>query len=96
MTEALAELCVEFECHERDAFLVALPGERRHRTLVWLVLGRYELLVESFICRAPDENVAQVHGYLLKRNAQLRSVAYAVDAGQLPRGQKFSRQTFGT
>ena len=71
MTEALAELCVEFECHERDAFLVALPGERRHRTLVWLVLGRcYELLVDIVhLPRARRKRYRQVHGYLLSLDA---------------------------
>jgi hypothetical protein len=48
--------------------------------LVWLALGRYELLVESFVCRAPDEHHAEVYRYLLQRNARLRSVAYTLDA----------------
>jgi hypothetical protein len=76
----LVELEVEFSQVENDAFLVTLPGERRHRTLLWLVLGRHDLLIESFVCRAPDENHAEVFSYLLKRNAQLRSVAYTLDA----------------
>jgi hypothetical protein len=63
-----------------DAFLVTLPGVRRHRTLVWLVVGAHELLVESFVCRQPDENHQEVYRYLLQRNASLRTVAYAVDA----------------
>jgi hypothetical protein len=76
---ALSELGVDFVRHEQDAFLVTLPGERRYRTLVWLVVGAHHVLVESFVCRAPDENVEEVYRYLLQRNAQLRSVAYAVD-----------------
>lgn len=64
----------------QDAFLVTLPGERRHRTLVWLVVGDHEVLVESFVCRAPDENREQVYRFLLQRNAKLRTVAYALDA----------------
>ncbi len=76
----LAELGVDFVQHEGDGVLVTLPGERRHRTLVWFVLGRHDLLVESFVCRAPDENHAGVFRYLLRRNAQLRSVAYTLDA----------------
>lgn len=63
-----------------DAFLVTLPGVRRHRTLAWLVVGAHELLIESFVCRKPDENEAEVFRYLLQRNASLRTVAYAVDA----------------
>lgn len=62
-----------------DAFLVTLPGERRHRTLVWLMVGTHDLLIESFVCRKPDENAEGVYRYLLQRNASLRTVAYALD-----------------
>jgi Putative bacterial sensory transduction regulator len=65
---------------EDDAFLVTLAGERRHRTLVWLVVGAHHVLVESFVCRAPDDNPEGVYRFLLQRNARLRSVAYALDA----------------
>ena len=77
---ALTELDADFRAEGEDAFLVTLPGERRHRTLVWLVLGKRELLVESFICRRPDENAEGVYRFLLQRNARLRSVGYALDA----------------
>lgn len=80
LAAALTEIGVEFVRHDDAAFLVTLPGERRHRTLVWLVLGRHDLLVESFVCRRPDENAECVYRYLLQRNGSLRTVAYAVDA----------------
>lgn len=80
MAAVLDDLEVEYQQSEPGAFLVTLPGERRHRTLVWLMLGDHHLLVESFVCRAPDENADQVHAFLLRRNATLRSVAYAIDA----------------
>jgi Putative bacterial sensory transduction regulator len=76
---ALAALDVP-TVREDDAFLVTLAGVRRHRTLVWLVVGAHHVLVESFVCRAPDENAEQVYRYLLQRNARLRSVAYSLDA----------------
>jgi len=76
---ALTDLEVDYLRHDDDAFLVTLPGERRHRTLVWLVVGEHHVLVESFVCRKPDENVEQVYRFLLQRNAQLRSVAYSID-----------------
>ena len=56
----------------------ALPGER-HRTLVWLLVGDRDLIIESFVCRQPDENHQEVYRYLLQRNASLRSVAYCLD-----------------
>lgn len=76
---ALTELDVPYAPEGDDAFLVTLPGERRHRTLVWLVVGAHDVLVESFVCRAPDENHEDVYRFLLQRNARLRTVAYAVD-----------------
>lgn len=76
----LAELGVPHVREGDDAFLVTLPGERRHRTLVWLVVGPHDVLIESFVCRAPDEHHADVYRYLLQRNAKLRTVAYALDA----------------
>ena len=90
---ALTDLGVDFARPEDDAFLITLPGERRHRTLVWLVVGEHHVLIESLVCRKPDENTEQVYRFLLQRNAQLRSVAYAVDGdgdihlvGRLGRG----------
>ena len=80
VARALAGMDAPFVREGDDAFLVTLPGVRRHRTLVWLVVGAHELLVESFVCRKPDENHEEVYRYLLQRNASLRTVAYAVDA----------------
>jgi hypothetical protein len=77
---ALTELGVDFSTEPGDAFLLTLPGERRHRTLLWLLVGSHELLIESFVCRAPDENREEVYRFLLQRNSRLRTVAYALDA----------------
>ena len=76
---ALDDSGVPYASPEPDAFLVTLPGERRHRTLIWLLVGDHELLVESFVCRRPDENAEEVFRYLLQRNAKLRTVAYCLD-----------------
>lgn len=76
---ALDELEVSYVRHG-DAALVTLPGERRHRTLVWLLVGAHDLLIESFVCRKPDANTEGVYRYLLQRNASLRTVGYALDA----------------
>jgi len=80
LAAALAELDAPVTRHGDDAFLVTLPGERRHRTLVWLVVGAHDVVIESFVCRKPDENHEEVFRYLLQRNAKLRTVAYALDA----------------
>lgn len=94
---ALAELGVEAAREGYDAFLVTLAGERRHRTLVWLVVGAHHVLVESFVCRAPDEYAEGVYGFLLQRNARLRSVAYALDsAGDIHLVGRLGRSTLTT
>ena len=80
LDDALARLGVDYQRNGADAFLVTLPGERRQRTLLWLVLGDHQLLIESFVCRAPDENAEAVYRFLLQRNATLRTVAYALDS----------------
>jgi Putative bacterial sensory transduction regulator len=80
LARVLSELGVDAVQEGADAFLVTLAGERRHRTLVWLVVGAHDVLVESFVCRAPDENAEGVYRFLLQRNARLRSVAYALDS----------------
>jgi hypothetical protein len=77
--DALTELGVEFTTEPGNAFLLTLPGERRYRTLLWLIVGTHELLIESFVCRAPDENREDVYRFLLQRNSRLRTVAYALD-----------------
>ena len=77
---ALVSMGVPVHRDGDDAFLVTLPGERRHRTLVWLIVGAHELLVEAVVCRKPDESAEEVYRFLLQRNASLRTVAYALDA----------------
>ena len=47
LAAALDALAVSYQQTEPGAFLVTLPGERRHRTLVWLMLGRHHLLITS-------------------------------------------------
>ena len=77
---ALEHLEVEFTVHGPGEFLLDLPGERRHRTLLWFLVRSHDLLVESFVCRKPDENAEGVYRYLLQRNARLRTVGYSLDA----------------
>ncbi|MET3804448.1 hypothetical protein ABIB25_001443 [Nakamurella sp. UYEF19] len=79
IADALTELGVDFTAEPDDAFLLTLPGERRHRTLLWLLVGSHELSIESFVCRAPDENREDVYRFLLQRNSRLRTVAYSLD-----------------
>lgn len=60
-------------------YVVQLPGERKLRTPVSLLLGDHSLSASAFVVRNPDENHAGVHRWLLARNSRLRQVAFAID-----------------
>ena len=60
-------------------YVVQLPGERKLRTTVSLLVGDHSLSVSAFVVRHPDENEAAVHKWLLERNARLQGVAFAID-----------------
>ena len=78
--EALAEAGIEFSDGVRPGEVVAtLPGEHKLRTAVSLLVGDHSLSASAFVIRRPDENVDQVHRWLLRRNARLQGIAFAVD-----------------
>lgn len=58
---------------------VVMPGEHKLRTTCALVVGAHSLVINAFVARHPDENVAGVHRWLLERNRRLFAVAYAID-----------------
>jgi hypothetical protein len=79
ITEALRERELEFSTHGEGRFLVTLPGTARLQTPTWLVITEHALLVGAFVCRRPDEDHEDVYRYLLRRNARLYGVHYALD-----------------
>lgn len=88
----LDTLGIAWEDGTRPGEVVAtLPGERKLRTVVSLLVRQRALRVRAFVIRNPDENHQAVYAYLLRRNLRLPGLAYAVDsdgdvyvAGQLP------------
>jgi hypothetical protein len=62
------------------AFVVTLPGTHRLRTLCNLIVGDHSLRIEAFVLRQPDENREQLWSWLLRRNARMYGVAFAIDA----------------
>ena len=89
--EALDELAVPFEEPAPGTFVAVLPGERKLRTTVSLVVGPHSVTVNAFVVRRPDENVADVHQWLLRHNAKHPGLAFGTDplgdvyvVGQLP------------
>ena len=62
-----------------DEYVVALPGEKKLKTIASLVVSDAALSVSAFVIRNPDENHADVYRFLLRRNLRLPGLAYAVD-----------------
>ena len=75
----LAELEVEHVRHAPDQFMVTLPGTRRLQTQCWLLVREHALGVQAFVCRRPDEEHRAVYEFMLRRNARLYGVHYALD-----------------
>ena len=77
---ALEERGVEYERAGAGHFVATLPGTRKQKTVVNLILGEHALRIEAFLMRHPDENADQLHAWLLRRNARMYGVAFSIDA----------------
>src|SRR5271169_721470 len=51
-------------------------GEEKEFITLWLALGQRTLHFETQFMPAPEENVGQVHAYLLRRNSDLYQMAF--------------------
>ncbi|MFF4837246.1 YbjN domain-containing protein [Streptomyces sp. NPDC001315] len=76
---ALKDAELEWESPETGTYVVQLPGTRKLKTTVSLIVGRHSLSLNAFVIRHPDENESGVHRWLLERNLKLYGVSYAVD-----------------
>lgn len=79
ITSFLKTSAFSFENVKEDLFIVEIPGEQKLRTNVSLLVGEHSLSVNAFVMRAPDENQARVHHWLLEHNPKLFGVTYALD-----------------
>jgi Putative bacterial sensory transduction regulator len=75
----LSEEGMAVEETEPGTFVLQLPGEKKLKTTVSLVVGDHSLSVNAFVARHPDENRAGVYQWLLERNRRMFRVAYCVD-----------------
>lgn len=80
---------IEAVCAERElpcestgefGYAVTLPGTRKQRTICNLVVGDHALRVEAFVMRAPEERHEELWAWLLRRNARMYGVAFAIDS----------------
>lgn len=77
--DVLGDAELEWEHPKDGTYVVQLPGTRKLKTTVSLVVGRHSLSLNAFVIRRPDENEAAVHRWLLERNLKLYGMSYAVD-----------------
>ena len=76
----LDQLGVDHEPGTRDGeTVVTLPGERKLKTVLSLLVGDRALTLRAFVIRNPDENHEEVYRYLLARVLRLPGLGYAVD-----------------
>jgi hypothetical protein len=75
----LAEAGLEYVRSGPGSFIITLPGSKKLQTVCRLLVGDHGVLVEAFVCRRPDEAHEDVYRWLLRRNARLYGVHYALD-----------------
>lgn len=61
------------------SFVITLPGTTKLQTTCRVLVGQHGVLVEAFVCRNPDEAHEDVYRWLMRRNAKLYGVHYALD-----------------
>jgi hypothetical protein len=60
-------------------YVVTLPGEKKLKTVVSLLVRDRTTSVSAFVIRNPDENHEVFYRTLLRKNLRLQGVAYAID-----------------
>ena len=89
MSRAEVEALIEQVCAERSlpcertgehSFAVTLPGTHKLKTVCNLIVGEHALRIEAFVMRAPDERHEELWAWLLRRNARMYGVAFAIDS----------------
>jgi hypothetical protein len=77
--QALAGGDAAWERTGESSFSVTLPGTHKLTTTCNLFVGDHAVRVEAFVMRQPDENREALWEWLLRRNAKMYGVAFAVD-----------------
>lgn len=74
-----ADADVTLEKADENLAVVQLPGEKKLSTTVAVKFGTYSVRTLAFVVRHPDERTADVHSWLLQRNARLHGAAFMID-----------------
>jgi hypothetical protein len=75
-----ADRSLAYEVTGEHSYAVTLPGVHKRAIVCNLIVGEHALRVEAFVMRAPDERHEQLWAWLLRRNARMYGVAFAIDA----------------
>ncbi len=75
----LTQRGIDWERHPRGGVTALLPGTHRLTTRCTLTVGDHAVRVEAFVMRRPDENHERLWAWLLRRNAGMYGVAFAID-----------------
>ena len=71
---------LEWELGGREGeYVVTLPGEKKLKTVVSLLVRDRTTSVSAFVIRNPDENHEAFYRALLRKNLRLQGIAYAID-----------------
>ncbi|SDX55096.1 Putative sensory transduction regulator [Modestobacter sp. DSM 44400] len=76
---ALRNAELEYEQTAPGRFVVTLPGVKKLKTVVGLIVGEHGFRIEAFVCRQPDENREQLWAWLLQHNSRMYGVSYSID-----------------
>lgn len=60
-------------------YIVTLPGEKKLKTVVSLLVRERTTSVSAFVIRNPDENHEAFYRALLRKNLRMPGLAYAID-----------------
>ncbi len=70
---------LDYDQKDENTYLITLPGQAKQQTHCSLIIGDHSLSINAFVIRKPDENKVAVFEYLLKKNASMYSIAFAVN-----------------
>lgn len=71
---------LSWETTGERSYVVTLPGTHKLKTLCNLIVGEHSLRVEAFVMRQPDERREELWAWVLRHNARMYGVAFAIDA----------------
>lgn len=70
---------VEVDSLDGTSIAVVLPGERKLKTTVSIVVSARSAELSAFVIRHPDENAAAFNAWLLRKNMKLGASAFGID-----------------